>query len=140
MMLALHPTPPTITVTVNSINSDPVANNDVATTNEDVAVSFNIVTNDTDLDGSINATTVDLDPATAGIQNSRTTTEGVFAVNGSGLVTFTPTANFHGTSTISYTVNDNVGATSNTATITVTINSVNDLPVANNDATATTEG
>jgi gliding motility-associated-like protein len=128
-----------ITVTVNSINSDPVANNDATTTNEDVAVSFNITTNDTDADGTINAATVDLDPATAGTQANRTTTEGVYNVSSTGLVTFTPTTNFHGTSAITYTVNDNVGATSNAATITVTVTSINDLPVANNDATTTTE-
>jgi gliding motility-associated-like protein len=129
----------TITVTVNSINSDPVASNDAATTNEDASVSLNVVTNDSDVDGTINAATVDLNTAVAGIQNSSTTSEGTFTVNATGVVTFTPTANFNGTASVAYTVDDNVGATSNAATITITVTPVNDLPVANNDATTTNE-
>jgi gliding motility-associated-like protein len=130
----------TITVTVNSINSDPVAANDAVTTSEDVTASLNVVTNDSDADGTINAATVDLNTAVAGIQNSSTTSEGTFTVNATGMVTFTPAANFNGTASVTYTVNDNVGATSNAATITITVTSVNDLPIANNDATATNEG
>ncbi|RAW01361.1 tandem-95 repeat protein [Pseudochryseolinea flava] len=130
----------TITVTVNSINSTPVANNDAISTNEDVNVSMNVTTNDTDADGTINAATVDLNTTTAGIQNSHSVAEGTFTVNAMGNVTFAPVANFNGTATTTYTVNDNVGVTSNTATFTVTVVSVNDLPVANEDAATTTEG
>jgi gliding motility-associated-like protein len=129
----------TATVTVNSVNSDPIANNDATTTNEDAAVSVNVTTNDTDADGTINAATVDLNPTSAGIQSSHTIAEGTFTVNNAGLVTFTPISNFNGNASISYTVNDNVGTTSNAASITITVTSVNDLPVANADAAATTE-
>jgi len=130
----------TITVTVNSINSSPIANSDAATTNEDAPTTFTIVSNDTDPDGSINAATVDLNTAVAGIQNSNTTASGTFVVNPSGILTFTPVANFNGSIAITYTVNDNVGATSNAATITITVTSVNDAPVANNDAGSGNEG
>jgi gliding motility-associated-like protein len=51
-------------------------------------------------------------------------------------VTFTPVLNYNGTATpISYTVEDNLGLVSNTATLTVTVTAVNDAPVANNDTT-----
>lgn len=129
----------TITVTVASVNSDPVAVNDAATTNEDTPVSLNVVTNDNDPDGTINAATVDLNTATAGIQNSFTSTDGTYTVNASGVVTFTPASNFNNPSSVTYTVNDNVGATSNVATIAITITPVNDPPVANNDAASTPE-
>lgn len=124
----------TLSILVNSINSLPVAANDAITINEDAIATLNLVTNDTDPDGSINAATVDLNTAAAGIQNSITNTQGVFSVNGSGILTFDPTDNSNGTVTFNYTVNDNVGATSNEATVTITINSVNDAPVAIADA------
>jgi len=129
----------TITVTVNSINSDPVATNDAATILEDAVATINLIANDVDPDGSINGATVDLNTAVAGIQNSLTTTEGTFSVNGSGMLTFTPLLNFFGAVSSTYTVNDNVGATSNVATISITVTAVNDAPVANADAAATPE-
>lgn len=130
----------TISISVNSVNSVPIAVNDAATTNEEVPVSVTILSNDSDPDGTLNATTVDLNPAIAGIQNSITTASGTFTVNPSGVLTFTPLTNFHGTASITYTVNDNVGATSNIATVTITVVSINDPPVANNDAATTQEG
>ncbi|HEY9049703.1 MAG TPA: tandem-95 repeat protein [Ohtaekwangia sp.] len=130
----------TISILVNSINSLPVASNDAITINEDGVASLNIVANDSDPDGTINAATVDLNTSIAGIQNSITTAQGTFSVNGSGLLSFTPVLNYFGTASITYTVNDNVGATSNQATITITINSVNDAPVANNDTGSASDG
>src|SRR5258707_282807 len=41
----------TVNVTVNSVNDNPVAVNDSATTDEDNAVSIDLVANDTDVDG-----------------------------------------------------------------------------------------
>ncbi|MFM7814488.1 MAG: Ig-like domain-containing protein, partial [Flavobacteriales bacterium] len=51
-----------------------------------------------------------------------------------GVVTFVPNANISGTYSISYTINDNVGALSNTATITVQVLPVNDAPTADDDS------
>ncbi len=131
----------TITVIINAANDAPIAVNDVVTTNEDTPVTKDIVSNDTDADG--NATiakgTVDLDPATAGIQTSTSVSGGTITVNASGVITYTPTVNFYGTATASYTVNDNTGATSNIGTITITVNPLNDAPIANNDLTSADE-
>jgi gliding motility-associated-like protein len=55
-------------------------------------------------------------------------------VNISVVVTFTTILNFNGTATVTYTVNDNGGLTSNTATITITVTAVNDAPVIDNDS------
>lgn len=128
----------TISILVNFVNQPPVANDDAVTTTEDNPIAINVLANDTD-DGTIVTATVDLNPNVGGIQNSITGPEGTFTVNGSGLVTFTPALNFHGTALVSYTVNDNIGVTSNVATLTVTVTPVNDPPVANNDAANTTE-
>ena len=119
----------TVSITVNSVNDLPVAVNDNATTNEDNAVSFSITQNDTDVDGVIIPATVDLDPSTPGEDKTLTTAEGVFSVSNLGVVTFTPVANFNGTSTITYTVKDDQTDLSNSAQIVVTVVAVNDAPV-----------
>ena len=129
----------TITVTVNSVNDAPIANSDNVSTNEDVAVTVNVVTNDTDVDGTVNKATVDLDPSTTGIQNTFTNSSGTWSVDANGIVSYTPVLNFNGTATTGYVVNDNNSAVSNVAIITVTVASVNDAPVANNDNATTQE-
>ncbi len=129
----------TISITVSSVNDPPAANNDAATTNEDVAVTLNVVANDTDEDGTIANASVDLNPDVAGPNNSITTAQGTFTVNTSGVVTYSPVANFNGTASTTYTVQDNGGLTSNEATITITVNPVNDPPAAVNDALSTAE-
>ncbi|MEN9994972.1 MAG: hypothetical protein RL762_1629, partial [Bacteroidota bacterium] len=110
----------TVTINVTPVNDAPVANNDSATTNEDTPVTVNVCSNDTDVDGTIDVNTVDLDPSTPGIQTTFTNAQGTWTVS-NGNVTFTPASNFNGSATISYVVNDNSGATSNTATVTINV-------------------
>ncbi len=124
----------------------PVANADEATTAENASVTFSVLTNDTDLNGNntINAASVDLDPATGGRQSTFTVSgQGTYTVNNAGAVTFTPIQYYNsgaGTATpISYTVNDAGGLTSNAASITVTVTSVPDVPIAVADAVTTNE-
>ncbi|MCK7460622.1 MAG: cadherin-like domain-containing protein [Sphingobacterium sp.] len=128
-------------MTVTAENDAPLAADDTASTNEDVTITFNAVINDTDIDGTINAATVDLDPATAGIQTTFTVAgQGTYTVDISGLVTFSPVLNFNGTTTpVTYTVRDNSGATSNVASIRITVASVNDVPLAVDDAETSSE-
>lgn len=135
-----------VAVTLNAINTVPVASNDSGSTSIlNSPVTFNAVTNDVDFDvvggtnpvySGINATTVDLNPAVAGIQNTFTSPNGVWTVNSSGIVTFTPNAGFVGTDTIPYNVRDgfvidtiSTPATSNNATLSATIAPVADLSV-----------
>lgn len=130
----------TITITVSPVNSPPVANAVSGTTNEDTPVTLlNMTANDTDIDGTVDPATVDLDPATSGKQSTLSNALGNWMVDASGNLTYTPPLNYSGIVTISYTVNDNSGATSNPANITITINAVNDPPVAVNDLGTTTE-
>ena len=51
--------------------------------------------------------------------------------------TYTPDSDFHGVDTFSYTVSD--GVETATATVTVTVDPVNDLPVAADDTGRTDE-
>ncbi len=76
---------------------------------------------DSDPDGSLDLGSIDLDPSTSGVQSTLAVAgEGDWSVDAAGVATFTPEATFTSDPTpIPYTVSDNDGNTSNTATITV---------------------
>ena len=122
----------TITVTVGSI-LPPTATNDTATTPKSTAVTLAGSTNDTANSLPLDNTSVVL---TAGgtISNAGktlTNAQGTYQVQTNGTVVFTPVSTFAGTtSPVSYTVKDTSGATSNAATLTVSV--TNQPPVANN--------
>ena len=104
------------TFTLTITNPGPVAVNDTATTDEDTAVQISPLLNDSDPDGD----TLSITAASAG--NGTVT----FA---NGVITYTPNANFNGTDTIVYEISDGNGGVSS-AVIVVTVNAVNDAPVA----------
>jgi VCBS repeat-containing protein len=117
----------TVSLTVNSINDLPVAAADSFTTNEDVVLNGNLATNDTASGDGGNSWTL---KDQAG--------HGVVTVNADGTFTYTPTANYQGSDSFSYTLTDSNGDIS-TATVSLTVNSVNDLPIAVADSFATDE-
>ncbi|MBU2020088.1 MAG: tandem-95 repeat protein, partial [Bacteroidetes bacterium] len=123
----------TIFVTVTPVNDAPFADDDSNTTNEDIPVLTTVVSNDSDFDGTINPASVDLDPSSSGIQSTFSNAFGTWTANSSGVVTYTPTLDFNGTATVTYRVNDNLGLSSNVATLTITVNAVNDAPVLDNE-------
>ncbi|MBX2999576.1 MAG: tandem-95 repeat protein [Caldilineaceae bacterium] len=109
------------TLTVNNVNHAPVAADDNAITDEDAPVIIAVLTNDSDPDGGSLSLTALSAP-----------TYGLAAVSGpSSAVIYTPTLNFHGADTFTYTISD--GALSVTATVRVTVNPVNDAPIAMDD-------
>lgn len=117
-----------VAVTVNPVNDDPVAVDDIETTDEDVAVVVDLLGNDTDVDGDdLSIGSVSVDPA-----------EGSVVDNGDGTVTFTPALNFNGPATITYTVVDGNGG-EDTGEAVVSVGAVNDGPVAEDDADTTEE-
>jgi CshA-type fibril repeat protein len=121
-----------------TVGNGPDANDDLASTSPNTPVTFSVTDNDTDPDDNLDPSTVDLDPSTAGIQDSFTVPgQGTFTVDNTGDVTFTPEPGFTGTVTIPYTVQDTTGLTSNQANITVTIGNP---PVANPDSRSTPAG
>ncbi|WP_013325558.1 beta strand repeat-containing protein [Gloeothece verrucosa] len=125
----------TVNVTVNPVNDAPVAVNNSATTNEDTAVSISVLSNDTDVDGN----PLSIDSFTQG--NSGTVTlnnNGTPGDTTDDLLVYTPNANFNGTDSFTYRISDGNGGTS-TATVNVTVNPVNDAPVAVNDSTTTNQ-
>ncbi|WP_299590091.1 tandem-95 repeat protein [uncultured Tateyamaria sp.] len=117
-----------VAVTVNPVNDDPVAVDDLETTDEDVAVVVDLLGNDTDVDGD----TLELGDVSVPAD------QGSVVDNGDGTVTFTPAPNFNGPATITYTVIDGNGG-SDTGEAIVSVGAVNDGPVAVDDADTTEE-
>jgi Ca2+-binding RTX toxin-like protein len=102
----------TVAVTVTPVNDAPVAGDDAATTALNTAVIIPVLVNDSDVDND-----------TLSIVGTPTSPNGTVAVNDDGTITFTPTTDFEGPTTISYTVTDPDGLT-DTATVDVTVGDV----------------
>jgi VCBS repeat-containing protein len=113
------------TVTIR-VNAPPTANDDSFTVNEGGTTSLAVLSNDTDSDGT-------LDPATIAIV--ATPSAGTANPN-AGQVDYTPDSSSALTDSFQYTVDDNDGATSNAATVQITINRA---PVAYDDPTSATD-
>jgi len=102
----------------------PVAGNDIIITNEDTEVSIDVLENDSDENGD-NLT----------ITSVASGSNGTTAIVNNQVV-YTPNSNFNGADSFNYEISDGNGG-SDTATVTVNVAPVNDLPIAQND-TATT--
>jgi Bacterial Ig domain len=111
-----------ISLPENADPNAPVAVNDSVTVDEDGYVLFDPLANDTDADG---------DELTLSDWNV-TPAHGLVVREDDGRLKYTPDPDYHGTDSISYTTAGLVKETS--GTISVTVNSVNDAPMAYNDA------
>lgn len=116
-----------VSVTVNPVNDGPTANDDSATTDQDVSVVISPLTNDVDVDGD-----------TLSISGVTQAANGSVVDNQDGTLTYTPNAGHIGGDSFTYTANDGNGGTA-TATVNVTINEVNDTPIAVDDQVSTDE-
>ncbi len=117
-----------VTITINGTNDAATVVDDSVSGNEDTAVVDNILSNDSDVDGD--ALTAS---AVSGPSN------GSLTLNADGSFSYTPNANWNGTDSFTYTANDGA-LDSNVATVTITVNPVNDTPTVTSSAvTAATE-
>ncbi|MCG6560295.1 tandem-95 repeat protein, partial [Ruegeria sp. 1NDH52C] len=121
----------TITVTVEAVNDPPVANDDTFNGTEDQPITGSVLTNDTD-DGDIN-------PAPLVVSSYTQPGNGTVTVASNGSFTYTPSQNFSGQDSFTYTVVDGVGAT-DTATVILNLAEANDDPVAKSDFGITDQG
>ncbi|NOH04121.1 MAG: tandem-95 repeat protein [Chloroflexi bacterium] len=113
----------TVNVTVNCVDDAPVAINDSATFNEDdPATTIDVLANDTDVDGGL------MQVASVGAAANGT------VVNNTTNVSYQPDADFCGSDSFTYTLNGG-----STATVNVTVNCVDDAPIAVNDNATLTE-
>ena len=120
---------------IAGLNDAPVANDDTNTTDEDTAATGNVLANDTD---------VDVEPLVVANPGTYVGTYGTLVLAADGSYTYSPNAAAQALDdgevvqdAFNYTASD--GTASDTATLTVTVNGVNDAPVANDDTANTTE-
>jgi hypothetical protein len=107
-------------------NQPPVAGDDSGSVAEDGAVDIAVLSNDSDPDE---------DPLdVAGVSNPP---HGTASVNGDDTINYAPDANYNGSDNFSYTLSDGNGGT-DTGSVSVTVNPVNDSPVATDDSGITT--
>lgn len=101
----------TVNLTVTAVNDAPVAVADSVAATEDTAVTFDVRSNDSDADGNplsvaaINGTPISTTSpvVVAGV--------GTIVLNASGTLTFTPVANVNGLKSFAYTLSDGQGGT-----------------------------
>ncbi|MFV8225658.1 HYR domain-containing protein, partial [Christiangramia aquimixticola] len=115
-----------VDIQVSEINDAPVAKDDLVETDEDIKLEIDVLANDTDVDGG-----------TLVITEVGTPLHGT-ATDDGNIITYTPDPDFNGEDTFIYTVSDGKGGT-DSATITVTVNPVNDIPEAVDDIAVTLE-
>jgi len=115
----------TVTVTVDGVNDPPVAADDGYTTDEDVTLNVpapGVLGNDTD---------VDVEPLTTVLVDD--VSDGTLTLDADGSFTYTPDLNFNGSDSFTYRANDGTVG-SNVATVTITVNPVNDPPLADDES------
>ncbi len=139
----------TATVTINVINTPPVANDDTRTTPEDTPISGNVLSGtggdvaDSDPDGdTLTVTQFVINGVTTSVPASGSASVsipgcGTFSIDKTGAYTFTPLADWHGSAPpITYTVDDGKGASNSTDTaiLNITVTPVLDI---SNDTVST---
>jgi len=107
------------TITVTEVNIDPVAINLSVITDEDMATSSVVTATDSDLPAN-----------TLTYATTSTPTNGTVTAfdSSTGAFTYMPNVNYFGSDSFTFKANDGT-ADSNIATVSITVNSVNDAPV-----------
>ena len=114
------------------INDPPVAADDTITGFEDSLIVINILQNDTDINNNIDTASISI---VAGPFNGSVTIDTI-----TGLITYTPVANYNGVDSMQYSICDHgLPVYCDTAWVFINILPVNDPPVANDDFYITME-
>lgn len=119
----------TVNVIVNAVNDAPQASDDAVSTDEDTVLNLSTA--------ELTANDLDVDTDPLSITAVANASGGTVTLSGNAIV-FTPDSNFNGDGSFDYTVEDGNGG-SDTATVQVTVNPVNDAPIAIDDALSTDE-
>lgn len=116
----------TVDITVNGVNDAPTASDDSATTDEDTTVWIDVLANDSDVDGDALSVAASTSP-----------THGSTSLPGNGTIEYTPDADYNGADSFTYDVTD--GTLTGSATVSLTVDPVNDAPTAAGDDASTNE-
>ena len=121
-----------ITITIGGVNDAPAAVNDApVAVDEGGTAIFDLAVNDYDIDNALNLNSISITAAPS---------NGSLVVNSNGTVTYTHDGSETTSDSFSYTIADITGAISNIATVDITVNPINDLPSALDDAGVVDEG
>lgn len=125
---ASNPATASIIVNPPSGTQNPIANPDEATVIEDdPGIQINVLSNDLDPEGDMITVCSVGQPA-----------HGTTSINSNGTITYRPSENYHGSDQFSYSACNSTNRSS-TALVNVTIEPVNDAPIARNDSITVTE-
>ncbi|QYK13241.1 tandem-95 repeat protein [Shewanella rhizosphaerae] len=118
----------TLTITVDPVNDDFTDDNEVINVNEDSGATTGNVIDGTSVDGELSVQSFSIDgvtgPFTLG-QAVNINGVGSFTLNADGSYSFTPAANYNGpVPVITYVLTD--GSSTDTSTLTITVDPVND--------------
>ena len=116
----------TVTITVTPVSDLPVAVDDALSTPEDTVLTGDVLANDTLGDA----------PNTVSLLSD--VSNGTLVLNTDGSFEYTPGFNYNGADSFTYQITDADNETSS-ATVTITVTPVSDLPVAVDDALSTPE-
>ncbi len=114
----------TVSLTINAVNDAPLANAQAVTTNEDTSLAITLTGSD-----------VDGNPLTFALTSSPA--YGTLSGTAPSL-TYTPDGNYSGSDSFTFKVNDGT-IDSAAVTVSITVNPVNDAPVANSQEVTTPE-
>jgi VCBS repeat-containing protein len=118
-----------VSVTVSPVNDAPVAQDDSYLATEDTTLIIaapGVLNNDTDVDGDSLSAVVGSAP-----------THGTLSLAANGSFEYTPAPDYTGADSFTYTLSD--GELTDTATVSLTIGTANDAPVAQDDSVTTAE-
>jgi len=122
----------TVTITVNAANDGPIANDDDYVMNEDGTLANNVGGNDSDIDNTNAQLTWVL------VSGGPAAINGTLVFNANGTFTYTPNAEFTGVVSFTYEACD-PAPLCDQAVVTITVNVVNDAPIANDDSFSMSE-
>ncbi|MBE3659613.1 hypothetical protein BOO91_01450 [Vibrio navarrensis] len=126
-----------VKVTVNAVNDAVDAVNDEVTVAEDGSITLNLTGNDSAPDGGLEITHINGVALTGNAQDIAVD-NGTVVIAADGAMTFEPAADFNGEINFGYQVKDADGDV-DSANVKVTVNAVNDGPVATDDTASGTE-
>ncbi|WP_220741515.1 tandem-95 repeat protein, partial [Shewanella algidipiscicola] len=134
-------TPATVTITIDAVNDAPETDNLATSGNEDTLITVPALSG-SDLDGQVVSFVIDSLPANGTLMlNGEAVSIGITVpIADAANLTFMPDENWNGQTTFDYHSVDNDGlADATPATVTITIDAVNDAPETDNLATSGNE-
>jgi hypothetical protein len=120
-----------VTITLVNAPTGPVANNDATTLVLGGSTTVNVAANDTVASGTLNLGSIII---------TQPPTRGTVVANSNGTIFYTSNGTTGATDTLQYTINDSNGNVSNAATVTFTLTTNPNAPLAANDTGTVSSG